>query len=99
MSESENIIPEDKLHEWFGLSYATFLTLPRAFMQEMPLEWRNKMAELLYEYNDVFCNQPDFSTRVQITSHGKTIKTPSWIVDYRHPETSVIKTFMKRGGE
>jgi len=41
----------DKLWSWFGLSYASFLTLPRVMMHEMPDEWQGKMADLLEEWD------------------------------------------------
>ena len=76
---------ENKLWNWFGLSYATWLTIPRILLHEMPLEWQNKMADLLNEYEETFCNQPEIGTRVQITKDRKLIKTPYWITQYRYP--------------
>ena len=32
------------LSNWFGLSYASFLTLPRVLMEAMPEEWQRKMT-------------------------------------------------------
>lgn len=84
----------EKLNVWFGLSYASFLTLPRVFMQEMPVEWQDKMADLLNEYDDVFVNQPDIGTRVQCTDNrGKLISTPEWMINYRHPNRESLKEF------
>jgi hypothetical protein len=79
---------ENKLWGWFGLSYARWLTIPRVFLHEMPIEWQNKLADLLDEYDNVFSNQPDIGTRVSVTKDGKLIKTPSWLLDYRHPSES-----------
>jgi len=42
------------IHSWFGLSYVSFLTLPRVLMENMPQEWQVKMSELLKEYEDEF---------------------------------------------
>lgn len=42
----------DKLHCWFGLSYAQYLTIPRTAMQSMPDEWQGKMAKLLKEMDE-----------------------------------------------
>ena len=61
---------------WFGLSYASFCTIPRVLMEAMPDEWQEKMAILLHEYEEEFPNQPDLGTRVQITKGGKLVKTP-----------------------
>jgi hypothetical protein len=89
---TEFIVTEsEKLQCWFGLSYASFLTLPRVLMQAMPIEWQNKMADLLREYEEAFPNQPDIGTRVQITDErGHLIKTPEWLLNYRHPDRETI---------
>jgi len=81
----------DKLHLWFGLSYASWLTMPRVLMYEMPVAWQDKMADLLNEYNEAFPNQPDIGTRVQITKKGKLIKTPQWVINYRNPHYEQIQ--------
>ncbi len=44
----------DRLWAWFSLSYASFLTLPRVMMHEMPDEWQDKMAALLEEWDDTW---------------------------------------------
>ncbi len=75
---------------WFNLSYASWLTLPRVLMEAMSLEWQDKMAMLLNEYNEAFPNQPKIGTRVQITRNGKLIPTPVWLINYRRPDREVI---------
>jgi hypothetical protein len=86
----------EKLHGWFGLSYASFLTLPRVLMNQMPNEWQGKMADLLDEYYEEFPNLPDIGSRVQLTRDGKLIKTPEWIINYRRPDFKQIEGFRKR---
>lgn len=81
----------DNLWLWFGLSHASFLTLPRVLMHAMSDEWQGKMAELLEEYDEAFPNQPNIGTRVQITQKGKLIAAPDWIVNYRHPDIEIIE--------
>jgi hypothetical protein len=39
----------ERLHGKFGLSYASYLTVPRSALQSMPDEWQGKMATLLDE--------------------------------------------------
>ncbi len=80
----------DYLHMWFGLSYASFLTLPRVLMQEMPLEWKNKMAALLEEYDNTYYNQPSINTRVLPVKDGKYFKWPKWLLNYRRPDREEI---------
>ena len=80
----------EKLSCWFGLSYASFLTMPRVLIESMPEKWQEKMAELLCEYDEVFCNRPDIGTRVLITKNGKLVKTPEWLLNYRRPDMAEI---------
>ena len=82
----------DALWGWFGLSYASWLTLPRVLMHAMPDEWQQKMADLLIEYQETYTNMPSLGTRVQvITERGVLTKTPNWLIHYRHPNTEVIE--------
>lgn len=82
----------EKLWCWFSLSRASWLTLPRVLMHAMPDEWQGKMADLLEEYDNAFPNQPDLGTRVQVTKDGKMVKTPEWLLNYRHPNPEVINS-------
>ena len=80
----------DRLAKWFGLSRASWLTLPRSMMVQMPNEWQEKMAELLEQYDNEFPNNYKFDGEplVQLRSNGKLIKTPDWLLNYRHPNKS-----------
>ena len=82
---------KDDLSCWFGLSYASWLTMPRVLMEAMPQEWQTKMANLLFEYDNAIKNPPDLGTRVQITKDGKLVKTPEWLINYRHPDREKVK--------
>jgi hypothetical protein len=87
----------DALWLWFGLSRASFLTIPRVLMHEMPDDWQGRMAELLREYDATFPNQPDIGTRVQaINLDGRLIPMPGWLVNYRHPDADAIARLRPR---
>lgn len=84
----------DKLWLYFGLSRASWLTLPRVMMHEMPDIWQKQMAELLEEWDNTWVNQPDLGTRVQTTDlTGKLIKTPEYLLNYRYPDKITLDTF------
>ena len=83
----------DRLWLWFELSRASWLTVPRVLLHEMPDEWQDKMAALLEEYEQTFTNWPDgIGTRVQITDGGKLTRCHNWLLDYRHPSQGKIAT-------
>lgn len=72
------------IHDWFELSYAQYLTVPRLVMESMPLEWQEKMALLLKEMDDTFDWRPDhgrYWVRLK-DDKGKFAKAP--LDDYRH---------------
>lgn len=81
---------EESLWEWFSLSYANFLVLPRVLMHAMPDEWQGKMAALLHEYDREFQNLPSIETRVSAVVDGKFSKFPRWLLNYRHPDEDEI---------
>ena len=44
---------DTKTHSWFGLSRASWLTIPRLALQEMPDDWQERFYALLDEAYDV----------------------------------------------
>ncbi|MBT3807641.1 MAG: hypothetical protein HOG03_24090 [Desulfobacula sp.] len=90
MSKKIEISGKDDLWLWFGLSYASFLTLPRVMMHAMPDLWQKQMSILLKEYDEMFPNQPRLGTRVQATKDGKLTKMPEFLKNYRHPHHEKI---------
>jgi hypothetical protein len=90
----------EKLSLWFNLSYASFAVIPRVLMEAMPDEWQGKMADILKEYDDAFPNMPPYGTRVYLTDDSnKLIKTPGWLVNYRHPDEGAIDELRRRLGK
>lgn len=49
--------PQD-VHDWFGLSYAQYLTVPRSVLQSMPPDWQREFASLLDRLDEVFDWRP-----------------------------------------
>lgn len=85
----------DLLWNWFGLSYASWLSLPRVLMHEMPDEWQRKMAELLEEWDETWDGDSLPSPIVNARKNNKFTNWPSWIVNYRHPNKEMIETIRK----
>lgn len=81
-----------ELWDWFGLSYASFLVLPRVLMHEMPVEWQDKMAALLHEYEETFdassvCHSVVVSAKDE---NNRFMQMPEYILNYRRPDKSAI---------
>lgn len=77
---------------WFGLSRATWLTLPRVMMHAMPDEWQAKMAELLNEWDETWSSHHMPSPQVTaVRGDGKYTRWPAWLLNYRHPNRAEIE--------
>ena len=82
----------DALWGWFGLSYASWLPLPRVLMHEMPNDWQARMADLLQEFDATFKNVPRYDVQIQLKQNGRFVPMPEWI-SYRHPDRVTIEGF------
>ncbi|EMV5753181.1 hypothetical protein AAC923_004141 [Yersinia enterocolitica] len=90
------------LQLWFGLDRASFCVMPRVFMQAMPDEWQEKMAELLFEYDEridtTVCGVHSCFVTVK-GAENKFMKMPDDIINYRHPSPEFISSFLKTAPE
>jgi len=87
---------ENKLWNWFSLSYSSWLTLPRVLMHEMPDEWQGKMADLLEEWGSHWEFEGiDFQPHVQLKENGKFVSVPEWLSNYRHPQKKELALLRK----
>tara|TARA_B100000902_G_C27315541_1_gene921082 strand:- start:3101 stop:3547 length:447 start_codon:yes stop_codon:yes gene_type:complete len=79
------------VHSWFGLSYATWLTIPRVLLEQMPTDWQLQFTHLLEQYENTFPERPPIGTQVRVTDQrNKLIPTPEWVTNYRHPDQKFI---------
>ena len=81
----------DALWTWFGLSRASWLTLPRSLLHEMPNDWQQRMADLLTEWDAVWRNVEELPTpHVAAKRAGRFVKWPEYLTRYRHPDKKQI---------
>jgi hypothetical protein len=75
---------DSPINNWFELSYAQFLTVPRLVMESMPAVWQTQMAALLQEMDDTFDWRPTEGRYwVKLRDrHGRFTDAP--LDDYRH---------------
>lgn len=50
---------QDYIHEYFGLTYCSYLVLQRSILQSMPTKWQKKFVDLLEELEVATCNLTD----------------------------------------
>lgn len=73
------------MEEFWGLSKAQYLTIPRSVIQEMPKEWQDKFATLLNELDNTIDWRPKTSTywcMLRDNQTGKYKTDP--LYEYRH---------------
>ena len=96
IDEKTGNVIDPPLSEWFGLSYAQFLTMPRLVMEHMPAEWQQKMKALLVELDETFDWRPTegcYWVKLK-DANGKFIHAP--LNDYRHGSVEHIRKIKPR---
>jgi hypothetical protein len=85
-NNDEIFISETPIFDWFELTYAQFLTIPRLVMQSMPVEWQNKMVAPLNEVDKEFDWRPQEGHYwvSQRDDQGRFVELNENICDYRH---------------
>lgn len=48
----------EPIHEWFALSYAQYLTVPRSILQSMPTDWQERFVGILRELDGAYDWRP-----------------------------------------
>ena len=83
-----------EIHNYFELSYANFLVLPRTVMMDMPTEWQKKFVALLDELDDAtnWRDELDSDIEVHFKSNGRYCEIPEKFSQYRHPEIDWLKS-------
>lgn len=85
----------EALWGWFCLSYASWLTLPRVMMHEMPDDWQMRMAELLNEWEATWDSNEMPDSFVHAKKGGRFTRWPDWLLNYRHPNNEQINRLRK----
>ena len=84
----------DALWGWFGLSYASWITIPRVMAHAMPDDWQQRMFDLLTEFDEAFPGKhaPDMPHPIVSAMLGRRFtKWPDWLLNYRHPDREEIE--------
>jgi len=81
---------DEPIHQWFELTYAQYLTVPRSVMQAMPREWQIRMAECLRELDNTIDWRPQKGSYwVKLKDDkGRYVEDP--LMNYRRPNREAI---------
>ena len=73
------------IHQFFGLSYANYLVLPRLVMQSMKVKWQRQMVALLEQceqkFGDYYAGN-DYEVQLHGAENGEVIHDP--LSEHRH---------------
>jgi hypothetical protein len=88
---------ESPVNEAFGLTYASFLVLPRLLMENMPWGWQKDMVDLIEQLNEKFdWEKPGGMSVVFKDKNGKFTETDRNLCDYRRGNSDI---YLKDSGE
>jgi len=88
---------QERLDGMFGMGRASYSIIPRVMMNAMSDDWKNKMSDLLTEFDQVFVNAPDELNHTRVNSvgeGGRMVKMPEAVTNYRHPNHDVVRSWM-----
>ena len=81
---------------FFGLSYSSFLTVPRSILEAMPHEWQVKFVALLDEMDETFDWRPEEGNYwVKLKGRDGCYKHDPFM-EYRHPNRDAIEKARKK---
>lgn len=92
--EAEDLEP---VHGWFGLTYASYLCLPRSLLEAMPVEWQRRFVGCLRELEAEFpvCWPPDGTYDVRVRNEkGRFVDDP--LRQYRRPDRVLIESLRRK---
>lgn len=87
---------EEPVHDWFELTYAQYLTVPRSILQAMPVEWQRRFVKCLDELDAAFDWHPS-EGRYWVEKRdalGRFVQDP--LREYRHPDFATIATLHRK---
>lgn len=106
LAAANQVLPELTLHDyrvdlqsWFGLSYASWLTMPRVLMEAMPAEWQRQITPLLWQYSEAWDTSHMAEPYVLARNGNKFTSWPEWLLNYRHPDAAQIAAVRAQQGK
>jgi hypothetical protein len=85
------IIEEDPFHYWFGLSYSSYLVLPRLMLESMPRRWQLKMIALINQVPKTLNIADEYTSQYTVCYKVKRKFAKDPYRDYRHSPKIAMK--------
>lgn len=80
----------EPIHEWFGLTYASYLVLRRSMLQSAPVPLQRRLVEVLNELYDLFGSEAlegDFTVQMR-NDAGRFVEDP--YADYERGRRRIL---------
>jgi hypothetical protein len=91
ITESQDIlIEETPINDWFELSYAQYLTIPRSVLQSMPIEWQRTFTKCLDDLDETIDWRPTTGRYWVKLKDEKGRYVHDQLMDYRHNNISSL---------
>jgi hypothetical protein len=86
---------ETPVHDWFELTYAQYLTIPRSILEAMPVEWQQRMVACLEELDETFDWRPQEGRYwVELRGENERYKRDP-LREYRRPDFEYIESLRR----
>ncbi len=87
---------DSAIHGWFGLTYSSYLVLPRSLLQAMPHEWQERFVACLDELREEWDSsriKSNYSVYLR-GDDGRYVRDP--LANYRHPNRELIESLRRK---
>lgn len=61
---------EDPIHEWFGLTYASYLVVQRSILQSMPKKWQKKFVSIINDLQEATSDLKDLPASFTVNARN-----------------------------
>jgi len=90
----------DFIHQLFGLTYASWIVMPRVLMENMPPDWQKRFVDIWEEFNDTWDMNEVYKhgdPHVQLRKGGRfnSIKHTG-LPHYRHASMADLEKFLNK---
>ena len=82
----EDLIEQEPINNWFGLTYSSYLVIPRVLLQSAPVEWQREFVRLLHDLEQMFPDHHghEYWIRRKARVNGKMRFIEDPLRHYRH---------------
>ncbi len=86
----------EPVHNWFELTYAQYLTVPRSIMEAMPAAWQSRMVWLFTELDETFDWRPSEGRYWVELRDAEGRFVADRLKEYRHPDHEYIESLRRK---